>query len=191
MVWLQKPPSKCCNTHFEGLKPWPNMLQSCSNTGNLGLVPGPLDYGARFFIFSYYPHSPTIGNRLKKRICIVNQSHFGPLCSQWMFPQVRNGHWECNGGLDWQGMAIGNTMKKKCSWGIGLDEDLHLPWWDIWLPMWLLISPRPLVGAGSLWPSISGHLIVFFLGRNFTKCRFFQIDEILVFFELPNFPKKP
>jgi hypothetical protein len=28
-------------------------------------------------------------------------------------PQVRNGHWECNGGLDWQGMVIGNTMKKK------------------------------------------------------------------------------
>ncbi len=64
MIWLQKSPSKCCNTHFEGLKPWPNMLQSCSNnTGNLGLVPGLLDYGARFFIFSYYPHSPTIGNK--------------------------------------------------------------------------------------------------------------------------------
>jgi hypothetical protein len=65
--------------------------QICSNlvanTGNLGLVPGPLDYGARFFIFSYYPHSPTIGNILNKRICIVNWSHFGPLCSQWMFPR--------------------------------------------------------------------------------------------------------
>jgi hypothetical protein len=46
-------------------------------------------------------------------------------------PHIRNGHWECNGGLDWQGMAIGNTMKKKGSWGIGLDEDLHLPWWGM------------------------------------------------------------
>jgi hypothetical protein len=62
---------------------------------------------------SCFPTTPIVqplAISLKKRICIVNWSHFGPLCSQWMFPQVRNGHWECNGGLDWQGMVIGNAM---------------------------------------------------------------------------------
>jgi hypothetical protein len=36
---------------------------------------------------------------------------------QWGTRLARNGHWECNGGLDWQGMAIGNTMKKKALGG--------------------------------------------------------------------------
>jgi hypothetical protein len=46
----------------------------------------------------------------KKGYVLLIGAIFGPLCSQWMFPQVRNGHWECNGGLDWQGMVIGNAM---------------------------------------------------------------------------------
>jgi hypothetical protein len=65
---------------------------------------------------------------LKQRICIVNWSHilarYVPNgCSpgkKWSLAMqqgtrlARNGHWEHN-------------EKKTGSWGMGLDEDLHLP----------------------------------------------------------------